>query len=383
MSIYLDNAATSYPKPKEVAEEVYNYISNIGCNTSRSTFSSADIVDEVIFDTREEIADLFNFNNSSNVIFTKNVTESLNTVILGLIEDGDHVIVTPFEHNSVMRTLNNIKNSINIEFDRIDYVDNNIDINSINKLIKKNTKLIIATHASNVSGSIIPIKEIGKIARERNIIFVVDVAQTAGIIDINMQELFIDALCFTGHKGLMGPQGIGGFIINDKVAKLLRPLITGGTGSFSDTEFTPDILPDRFEAGTPNIPGIFGLRAGIKYIKNVGIRKIYDHEMKLTKVFLDEISKEKRVKIIGENSIKNRLGVISLDFINMDNAVIAYRLSNEYDIANRCGMHCSPNSHKVLGTFPQGTVRISFGYFNTLDDVDRCIVAIKNIIESY
>ncbi len=374
--IYLDNGATSYPKAPGVAEKISDYILNIGTNINRGTYDLSYEAGDTVYETRELICQLFNFDKPENVIFTKNITESMNIMIKGLLKEGDHVIVSSMEHNAVMRPLNSLK-------DKVDYTKAKCNeygellIEDITNSIKSNTKAIIMTHASNVCGTILDLEKVGEICKKNNLFFIIDSAQTAGFLDIDFNKLNADALGFTGHKSLLGPQGIGGFIINDKMAKKISTLIEGGTGSLSDTEIQPDYMPDKFEAGTLNIPGIYGLNASLKYLLNYGINNIREKEIKLLSKFLKGLLNVKKVMIIGKNSINERTGIISVDFINGDNGIIAHELSKKYGIMTRSGLHCAPSAHKALNTFPKGTIRFSLSHFNTFSEIEYAIDCIK------
>lgn len=253
-NIYLDNGATSFPKPKCVGESILNYIDNLGTSVNRGAYETAYSVANTVFETRELICDLFNFDQPENVIFTKNITESLNVLIKGLLKSGDHVVVSSMEHNAVMRPLN----SLNINISKVKCNKfGDLDMKDFKLQLKENTRAVIMTHASNVCGTILNLEEVGRICQEKNIIFIIDTAQTAGFLDIDYKKLGADAITFTGHKSLLGPQGIGGFIINDKLVKIIPSLIAGGTGSLSEEEIQPNYMPDKYEAGTPNVLGIF------------------------------------------------------------------------------------------------------------------------------
>lgn len=382
--IYLDNGATSYPKAPGVGEAILDYINNNGCSVNRGIYEGSFQNEDIIFETRELICELFNYDKPENVVFTKNITESLNVIIKGLLKSGDHVIVSSMEHNAIMRPLNSLL-SKGIEFSRVNCNSRGeLNGNDIIPHIKNNTKAIIMTHASNICGTILPLKEVGQIAKENNLHFIVDAAQTAGFLDIDMKELNCNGLCFTGHKGLMGPQGIGGFVIDDSLIPYVSPLVEGGTGSVSDSETQPDYMPDKYEGGTPNICGIFGLNASLKYIKEIGIHCIQEKELELVELFLRELKKIDNLSIVGLQNGKNRTAVVSLDFtaLNLDNALVSHELSKKYDIMTRCGLHCAPSAHKTLNTFPQGTVRFSFSHFNTEEEILFTVKSIKEIIES-
>ena len=379
-AIYFDNASTSFPKPSQVAEAMIHYINEIGSNINRGCYDNAYQTEEVVFETRELLCNLFDGEDSKNVVFTKNVTESLNIIIKGLLKSGDHVLVSSMEHNAVMRPLVQLS-ECNISFDRITCSeDGTLNISSIEPLIKPNTKAIIMLHASNVCGTILPIKEVGQICKKHNLCFIVDSAQTAGVFDISMKEMNIDALCFTGHKSLLGPQGIGGFIIKNHLISKLNPLICGGTGSISHTEDIPQFMPDKFEAGTLNLPGIFGLNASVKWLNEIGISRIRTHELDLTKHMLDELNiladSTDNIKIVGKSDASLRAPLISITTPKHELAQIAYALDSEFGISTRVGLHCAPSAHKTLGTYPTGTIRFSFGSQNTHDEVDTTIRAL-------
>ena len=380
--IYLDNGATSFPKPAEVADAVYDYMTHIGTNINRGGYQTAYDLEGVVFETREMLADLFGASDCKNVVFTKNVTESLNVVLKGFLKPGDHVLCSSMEHNAVMRPLVQLSKS-GIEFDRIH--GNNkgeLILSELESMIKPNTRAIVMTHASNLVGTVNPIAEVGAIAKKHGIKMIVDSAQTAGVIPIDMKEMNIDALCFTGHKSLMGPQGIGGFVLDEDMISLIEPLLSGGTGSISHTEEIPDFMPDRFEPGTMNLPGIVGLNASLKWIDAQGMSNILAHEMALTKRFLDGIEPLEaagKLKIIGLRNVEGRTGVVSIQTVDIDCADAAFKLDFDYGIMTRVGLHCAPAAHKTLGTYPTGTIRFSFGVFNTEEDVDTAIRALTEI----
>ncbi len=382
MKIYLDNACTSFPKPKSVPIAMADYIANAGVNIGRGCYGEAYDAEAKVYETRQLLCSLFGGDDPKNVVFTKNVTESINILLKGFLKPGDHVLVSSMEHNAVMRPLVQLKER-GIFFSRIP-CDNegNLILSETENLICPETKLIIMTHASNVSGSIMPIDKIGKICQKHGLKLFVDSAQSAGALPIDMEEMHIDALAFTGHKGLMGPQGIGGFILKEEMVNLIEPLISGGTGSISHTEDIPSFMPDRFEAGTLNIPGIIGLREGLLFIKNTGTAAIREKEATLTKRFLDKIKALPSVKIAGPKDILNRCSVVSLQIDGKDSALISDALDTEYGIMTRVGLHCAPSAHKTLGTYPEGTIRFSFGYFNTEEETDAAIRALEKLSKS-
>ena len=381
--IYLDNAATTFPKPPFVPQAVYNYMTTCGSNINRGSYNSAYNAEALVFETRELLTELFHGEDPSQVIFTKNITESLNVILKGLLKSGDHVIVSSMEHNAVMRPLNQLTTQ-GVTYSRITcQSDGTLPLEKLHETVNENTRAVIMTHASNVCGTILPVQEVGEFCHKHNLLFILDTAQSAGLLPINMEEMHIDALAFTGHKGLLGPQGIGGFILKRDLNLKIEPLLSGGTGSFSHTEDVPLIMPDRFEAGTLNIPGIMGLREGLLFLKEKGIENIYRHEMALTEHFLNDLlplENEGLIKIIGKKDIQNRVGVISIQSMKMDPAEVSYILDDKYGIMTRVGLHCAPSAHKTLGTFPTGTIRFSFGYFNTDDEVDCALAALKEVL---
>ena len=380
--IYLDNASTSFPKTPTVATAMSDYITNRGININRGSYALAYDVEDIIYTTRQRLHTLFNGHDPSHVIFTQNVTMSLNTVIKGLLKAGDHVLVSSMEHNAVMRPLTQLLDK-DITFDTIPCDSTgSLQMDSIEPLIRPNTVALIINHASNVCGTIQPLKSIGPICKAHNLQFIVDAAQTAGVIPIDVKACHIDALCFTGHKGLLGPQGIGGIILTKEMAQTLTPLIAGGTGSFSHLETLPTHMPDAFEAGTLNLPGIIGLNEGLDYIESQGMENIHNHELVLTQSFLEGLQSIDGINIVGKQNIQDRTAVVSITIDGMDPANIAYELESTYHIMTRVGLHCAPRAHQTLGTYPEGTVRFSFGYANTHKDVESALSALNTIVKS-
>ncbi len=377
-TIYLDNAATSFPKPEGVSSRMKEYMDTVGATINRSVYGAAQDAGLTTLLLREAIGRFFHFSGPpTHVILTPGATAGLNMVIKGLLKPGDHCIVSSMEHNAVMRPLLQLKG---VEFDRIacnrEGLMNPADVEP---LIRTNTKLVIMAHGSNVCGAVQDAEAVGKICTAHHIPFVLDTAQTAGHLDIDFEKWGLSALVAPGHKGLLGPSGIGVLLLRDSFAKALDPLIAGGTGSASDSEYLPDYLPDRFESGTPNLPGIYGLAASMEFLAEQGLEKLHAHEMELCGRFMDGVKKIPGVNICGPQGLKNRVGVISLDFIGQDNAEAAYRLETEFGILTRCGLHCAPSAHKTLDTFPRGTVRFSLGFASTREDVDAALDAIRQI----
>ena len=380
--IYLDNASTTFPKAPNVANAMSDYLTNYGININRGSYALAYDVEDIIYTTRQRLNTLFNGHDPSHVTFTQNVTMSLNMVIKGLLKAGDHILVSSMEHNAVMRPLTQQLDK-GITFDIIPCdVTGSIQLESIETLIRPNTVAMIINHASNVCGTVQPIESIGAICKAHNLHFILDAAQTAGVIPIDVKACHIDALCFTGHKGLLGPQGIGGIILTKEIAQTLTPLIAGGTGSFSHLETMPTHMPDAFEAGTLNLPGIIGLNEGLSYIEAVDMKNIHNHELALTKTFLEGLRSITGINIIGKQDIQDRTAVVSITIDGLDAASIAYELESNYHIMTRVGLHCAPRAHQTLGTYPEGTVRFSFGYANTLEEVDMALSALHTILKN-
>lgn len=388
--IYLDNASTTFPKPQAVADAVYQYITNTGTNISRGTCVTN--TEDLVFATREQLCRFFGGEDSKNVVFTKNITESLNIIIKGLLRSGDHVLVSAMEHNAVMRPLRQIGAELTLDnapadaitFSRIPCNEEGaLCLDALPQLVRPNTKAIIMTHASNVCGTVQPLAQVGSFCHEHGLQFIVDSAQTAGVLPINMQTLHIDALAFTGHKGLLAPQGIGGFVLRESIIDAIAPLIVGGTGSLSHTEHTPRFMPDKFEAGTLNLPGIAGLHASLSWLQQQGIDKIRTHELTLTQQFLDglqQLEAQKLLHIVGKRDCSERVGVVSISTDITDIAELAFILADKYAIATRVGLHCAPNAHKTLGTYPTGTLRFSFGWHNTTEEVNVALQALKEVL---
>ncbi len=379
--IYFDQAATSYPKPPGVPEAMLRYMTEIGCNVNRGGYAAAYAAEDVLFETREAIAKLFGAGDCKNVVFTSSVTLSLNILLKGLLRPGDHVLVSSMEHNAVMRPLQQLRRQ-GVAFDRIPCAaDGSMDVSCLPGMLRENTRVVVTTHASNVCGTLLPVAEIGKFCRENGLLYILDSAQTAGVFPIDMETMQIDAVAFTGHKGLLGPQGIGGFVLREGLAEKIEPLISGGTGSISHTEEIPTFMPDRFEAGTLNLPGIYGLHAALRYIEETGREEILRKELALTGQFLAGTEKIMGLKIIGPRGIRNRAPVVSVQTKGIELARCAYLLDEKYHIQTRVGLHCAPSAHKTLGTYPEGTIRFSFGHGNTEEEVERCLTALKEICD--
>jgi len=375
--IYFDHAATSFPKPETVYQAVQKCMREYGANPGRSGHRLSFKAGREIYKVREKVAELFHIGNPLQVVFTYNATESLNLGLKGILKPGDHVITTSMEHNSVLRPLKRLE-SLGVDCTIVSCDSEGMpDCQEIEKVIRKNTKLIAATHASNVTGTILPIEKIGEIAKRRQILFLVDAAQTAGVYEIDVEKMHIDLLAVPGHKGLMGPQGVGILYIREGID--LMPMKEGGTGSQSEFLVQPEICPDRYESGTPNTPGIVGLGAGIEFILEKGLDQIRKHETHLVEVMLSELEKIEGIQIYGPKDPQKQAAVISINVAGEDPSKISYILDKDFDIAVRSGLHCAPMAHQTIGTFGRGTVRFSFGYFTTEEEVYKGIDALKQI----
>ena len=378
MEVYFDNAATSYPKPPSVYEAINFTLQHVGANPGRGEHSLSQSANRIIFKARETIAEFFNIPNSRNIVFTSNGTEAINLALKGFLKPGDHGIISSMEHNSVVRPLNSLKNDgVNVTIVQCDK-EGKLNPDYVFKEIKENTRLIVLTHASNVTGTILPVEEIGEIAAKKGIPLLVDAAQTAGTIPIDVVRNNISLLACPGHKSLLGPQGTGFLYICEGFN--LKPLIEGGTGSNSELSEQPDFLPDRFQSGTLNTPGIAGLKAGIEFINKKSIQTIKEHEDMLSKTFINKLKEINRVRIYGPLSIKEKTAVVSFNIKGKDSADIATALDEKYQIMVRVGLHCSPHAHKTIGTFPDGTIRVSFSIFNTVHEIDYFIDSLKVIL---
>lgn len=378
--IYFDNGSTSWPKAPGVQEAVSELLKNGAFNINRGNYAGAYEVESVVLETRDQLVQLFHGTDSRNVIFTPGITYSLNYFIKGFLKNGDHVLVSGLEHNAVMRPLEQMKLA-GVDYDIVPVdEEGNLDPEDLRERIRINTKAVIMTHASNVCGTVVPIREIGSICKEYGLFFVVDTAQSAGTLPVDMQECQIDFLAFTAHKGLLGPQGIGGFLISERLDKKMEPYIAGGTGSQSDSLLMPDYLPDKYESGTMNLPGIIGLHASLDYIREQGLKAIHDKKMELTEYLLNEVKRIPQVRIVGRKDVQDRVAVVSLDFLTIDNAVAAFELEQECGVMTRVGLHCAPAAHQSLHTFPQGTVRFAFSASNTFSEIDRCVEGILKIL---
>ena len=376
--IYFDNAATTLHKPHEVIEAVVHAMTTAG-NASRGTHTGSLAASRTVYETRKKIADFFHCSRADHVIFTSNSTEALNIAICGTLGKGDHIISTDLEQNSVLRPLYHLEE----QGASLTFLSANkkgcIDYDDFKRSIKPNTKAIVCTHASNLTGNVLDIERIGRIAKAHNLLFIVDASQSAGCIEINMETMNIDILCFTGHKGLLGPQGTGGLCIHESVE--IRPFKHGGSGIHSYEKGQPQAYPARLEAGTLNSHGIAGLCAAINYINTITIPVIAKKEQELLWHFYKGICNIPEIHIYGDFDTKERAAILSLNIEGYDSGTVSDLLSQEYDIATRPGAHCAPRMHQALGTTETGAVRFSFSSFNTMEEVETAIQALKELVE--
>ncbi|MCL6610044.1 MAG: aminotransferase class V-fold PLP-dependent enzyme [Peptococcaceae bacterium] len=378
--IYFDNAATTWPKPPEVLEAMNRCVREIGANPGRAGHKMAVMANEMVDSTRKKLAAMFNIEpkNYGRIIFALNATEALNLAIKGLVKSGDHVVTSSMEHNSVARPLNRLeKEGVQVTRVKCDG-EGNLDPQDVRGAIRPNTRLIAVIHASNVTGTVMPLEEIGKAAGEAGAVFLVDAAQSAGVLDIDVKKMNIGLLAFPGHKGLLGPTGTGGLYIGEGI--VLEPLKEGGTGSRSELPGMPETLPDRYEAGTLNTVGIAGLGAGIDYIMKEGMEKIRRYELELTGRFIEGASRIPGLKIYGPKRAGVRAPVVSFLIEGRDSSEIGGILDRNYGVACRAGLHCAPDAHRTLGTFGLKLVRFSFSCFNTAEEVDRALGALDEIV---
>ncbi len=379
--IYLDNAATTFPKPECVYEAMDKFFREKCANPGRGGHRMSVEAAQEIEKARVIIAGFLGIKDADRMVFTFNATDSLNMGIKGLLNEGDHVITSKLEHNSVLSPLAALERQGVITISRVENsADGFICANDIRKAIKKNTKLIVCTHASNVLGTIQPIDDIGGVAREHDVMFMVDAAQTMGVCKIDVEDQNIDMLAFTGHKGPFGPPGSGGLYVGDRVT--LRNWREGGTGFEPESTSQPDILPFKLEGGTPNSVGIVGLKAGIEFCINEGIEAIKEHERKLTSRILNVLNEDDRFEIFGGIDKNNKTGIVSINIKGLKPGEVGAILDNTFNVAVRPGMHCAPHIHREFSTFPDGMVRISPGYFNTLEEIEETITALKKIAET-
>lgn len=384
MGIYLNNAATSWPKPREVADAMYAFMVESGANLARGSASSRDLSTmDMVLMCREELASFFGGycgGDPRYVTFTSNVTESINVVLKGYLKPGMTVVTTSMEHNAVIRPLRRLEASgVTVRIVPCSE-DGSLSLNDLDSSLI-GADMAVICHGSNVCGTLQDLQGIAEVCRRRSVPLVVDCAQTAGLEEISASELSIGALCFTGHKGLMGPQGIGGIVWSPSMAEACSSLLEGGTGSFSHQETQPSSMPDKFESGTPNLPGIAGLMAAVRWVRRTGIKVIRDREMELKGLLLEGLRGIQGVLLYGVTDPKRSLGVVALNHPAVDNGTMAMELSDR-GIETRPGLHCAPLAHKTLGTFPSGALRLSVGYFNTPQEISQAVEALKDVIRA-
>lgn len=377
--VYFDNAATSWPKPRAMMQAMIDYNESIGANPGRSGHRLSIEAARVVYDAREAVASLLGSPDPLSIVFTKNATEALNVVLLGLCAPGDRVVTSAMEHNSVMRPLRFLE-SRGVKLSTVPCSPAGmLDPEDVRKALRDRTKALVFTHASNVTGTVLPVEALCRIAHENGAYAVLDAAQTAGSLPVDVVRAGVDMLCFTGHKSLMGPQGTGGFYLRKGLEDLLPPLVRGGTGSASEFEEQPGFLPDRFESGTPNALGLAGLAAGVRFVLDQGVDRIREKEMALTRRFLDGLRNTPGMTLYGLSGIEGRIAVVSFNIDGVSPSDVAFRLDDESAVLSRPGLHCAPAAHRTVGTFPEGTVRFSFGFHNTEEEVDLGLEALSRL----
>jgi cysteine desulfurase family protein len=377
--LYLDNAATGWPKPEATLQAMIAYQRDSGGSPGRSGHRLSLDAGRIVYRTREALAQLFHCEDPLRIVFAKNATEALNIVFEGLLKTGDQVVTTAMEHNAVMRPLRDLETR-GVEVAVAPCSPQGMpDLQRLREALTPRTRLVVATHASNVTGTIMPLAEISRLAREKGIPFCVDAAQTAGAVPIDVEALAIDLLAFTGHKSLLGPQGTGGLFIREGLEERIAPLMRGGTGSRSEFEEQPLFMPDKFECGTPNTIGLAGLGAGVRTVLGQGPDRIRQREEVLTQRLLDRLSRLDGVTLYGPPAGTSRIPVVSFNLAGLTPSDVALLLEEKFGILSRPGLHCSPAAHRTIGTFPQGTIRFSFGFFTTEADVDRAAAAVEAI----
>lgn len=376
--IYLDHAATSWPKPTEVIEAMTQCITEYGANPGRGSHQLSVKASKVMFDTRKVLSSLFHISNPNDIVFTLNTTHALNLAIQGAVKDREHIISTNIEHNSVRRPLELLKRSKDID---VTYLKSNrtglFTMSDLENAVRPQTSLIILNHSSNLLGTIMPLEAVAEFCHRKQIKLLVDAAQTAGTLPIDVEGLGIDMLAFPGHKGLLGPQGTGGLYISPDVD--LEPIFVGGTGSQSESIEQPSIRPDRYESGTQNTVGLAGLAAGVRFVQRIEESCIHEHEWKLTQCIMEGLSKLQDIEVLGPSIGMNRTGIVSFVSHRVDASELAHWLDKRYQIATRSGYHCTPLAHQTAGTFATGAVRTSVGYNTTMEDIDKLLMAVKEI----
>jgi len=381
--MYLDNAATSWPKPPEVRKAMTDALERAGGNPGRSGHRLSIAAARVVYDTRELVAGFFGVDDPLRVVFTANATHALNLALNGILKPGDSVVTTSVEHNSVMRPLRRLeKKGVRVTVAPC-APDGSLDTQVLEGALDSSTRLVVLTHASNVVGTILPVAEVAAITHRRGAILLVDAAQTAGAVPINMGSMGIDLLAFTGHKELQGPTGVGGLVIGDGVdVSLIEPLMSGGTGSRSESEEQPDELPDKFESGTANVVGIAGLGAGMRWVMDRGIETLRSQQKAQTRSLLEDLSGLPGVTVYGALAPERSVSIVSFTAVGKSVSEIGLRLDDEFGVLTRVGLHCAPAAHRTIGTFPEGTVRLAPGVFTGLDEIKEAVSAIARVLVS-
>lgn len=380
--IYLDNAATSWPKPPEVLRAITDFLETAGGNPGRSGHSLSIKAGRIVYDAREALAELFNAPDPLRVIFTQNATYAINLGLLGIVRPGDRVITSGIEHNSVMRPLRDLERKGVTVTVLACNPDGTVDTDRLESAITPGTRLVVMTHAGNVTGTILPVSEAAAAAHRAGALFMLDAAQTAGVLPIDMKEMGIDLLAFTGHKGLQGPPGTGGLVIGERLdTGIMEPIVRGGTGSRSEHEYQPEDYPDRFESGTPNGAGIAGLGAGVRWVMRHGIERIRIHERELTGILMNELGKIPGIRVYGPKHPSNRVGVVSFTAGERRVSDVGFLLDEEHGVMARVGLHCAPAAHRTIGTFPEGTIRFAPGTMSSEHEIHDAIRAVEQIME--
>lgn len=377
--VYLDNAATSWPKPDSVYQAMQKFMSEIGCSPGRGGYEGALQAGRLVLDARIRLADLFKVSTPEHIVFTHNATHALNYAFKGLLHPGDHVLTSAMEHNAVVRPLRHMAQEGVISLDIVPCSPEGlIDVAALEALIRADTRMLVATHASNVTGTLQPVDRMGQIAVKHNLYYIIDAAQTAGIYSMDLSALHADVIVFTGHKALLGPAGTGGMALSTRAGHEMRPLLQGGTGSTSDLEYQPPFLPDKLESGTLNTPGIVGLRAGVAYVQDKGLSHIRAYQQGLTRQLTAGLRQLPRITVYGPQDALLQASTVSIDVKGEDLGEMSYILDDTYGIMTRSGLHCAPLAHKTIGTFPKGTLRFSIGYFNTCDEIDYVLEVLSS-----
>jgi len=378
--LYLDNAATSWPKPPGVAAAMLAFLADVGANPGRSGHGRSIAAARIVSDAREAVAELVGASDPLRVVFGPNATTALNLALAGLLHPGDHAVCSAMEHNAVMRPLRALERR-GVELTVVPCAPTGeLAVADVEAALRPHTRLVVLTHASNVTGTIMPIAEVGRLTRARGVLLLVDAAQSAGCLPVDVAADAVDLLAFTGHKGLLGPMGTGGLVLGDRVdVAALTPLVHGGTGSRSAEEVQPEFLPDRYEAGTPNVVGLAGLAVGVRWLLDRGVVEVRRHEVDLTGRLLAGLAGVPGVEVQGTQDATRRTATVSFTVTGVDPADAGLWLEDEAGILCRVGLHCAPAAHRTLGTFPTGTIRFGLGVFTTVDDVDRAVAAVARL----